>query len=113
LEKIHKLSDEARGSISSFCINKCPSFCCRKGYLTLSRKEEAFKEDYIEESKLSKIHSQIPIDNPIFQFLSHESLKYNPINEELNSLYNFGYLDLDIFRAKGHKKNELDFPLKK
>lgn len=31
--------DEARSSISEFCINECKAYCCRKGYLILNKTE--------------------------------------------------------------------------
>jgi len=34
-----KLADKARNSISSYCINECKSFCCRKGYLPLIKEQ--------------------------------------------------------------------------
>lgn len=60
MEKIHKLANEARESISDFCINECHAFCCREGYLMLSRKEVELivgeKEDsLIEEGKLKEM----------------------------------------------------------
>jgi len=36
------LADKARNSISSFCINECKAYCCRKGHLVI-------KEDEIDE----------------------------------------------------------------
>ena len=28
-----RIADEARSSISDFCINECGAYCCRKGYI--------------------------------------------------------------------------------
>jgi hypothetical protein len=39
LEKIHKLANEARESISDFCINECHAFCCRDGFIKLKPDE--------------------------------------------------------------------------
>lgn len=36
---INKLADKARKSISSFCFEECKSYCCRKGYLIMTKKE--------------------------------------------------------------------------
>ena len=36
MKKIFEIADEARESISDFCINECHSYCCRKGYLIVS-----------------------------------------------------------------------------
>lgn len=33
MEKIEKLADEMRESLSDFCINECKAFCCREGHL--------------------------------------------------------------------------------
>jgi len=37
--ELKELADEARISISDYCINDCKAFCCRKGYLMLSLEE--------------------------------------------------------------------------
>lgn len=34
-----KLADKARKAISKYCMEECRSYCCRKGYLTLTLKE--------------------------------------------------------------------------
>lgn len=39
LEKIHKLANEARESISDFCIDECHAFCCRDGFIKLKPAE--------------------------------------------------------------------------
>jgi len=39
LEKIKKLVEEIQISMEDFCRQECHAFCCRKGYLMLSRKE--------------------------------------------------------------------------
>jgi len=36
---IQKIASEARNSISSYCMNECNAYCCRKGYLILSKEE--------------------------------------------------------------------------
>ena len=33
------IAEKARRSISSFCINECKSYCCRKGYLLLEKSQ--------------------------------------------------------------------------
>tara|TARA_Y100000310_G_scaffold344515_1_gene457683 strand:- start:3320 stop:3766 length:447 start_codon:yes stop_codon:yes gene_type:complete len=38
---VEKLADKARNSISSFCMNECKSYCCRKGYLIVNDKQIA------------------------------------------------------------------------
>jgi Fe-S-cluster containining protein len=48
LEEINKLANEARKSISDFCINECHSFCCREGFIKLKEKE---MEIYCENKK--------------------------------------------------------------
>ena len=34
-----QLANKARKSISNYCINECSAYCCRKGYLIVSKKE--------------------------------------------------------------------------
>ncbi|MFH1456156.1 MAG: YkgJ family cysteine cluster protein [archaeon] len=34
-----ELAKKARKSISSFCINECSAYCCRKGFLIVTKKE--------------------------------------------------------------------------
>ena len=36
---VEKVADKARKSISSYCIEECKAYCCRKGYLVLTPKE--------------------------------------------------------------------------
>ena len=36
---IHQLAYEARNSISSYCMNECEGYCCRKGFLLLTEDE--------------------------------------------------------------------------
>ena len=47
---MNSLFDDARDSISSYCINECNAYCCRKGYLIL-KKEELF----VVNNDLSKV----------------------------------------------------------
>lgn len=35
IAKAEKIADQARKSISEYCMKECNSFCCRKGYLIL------------------------------------------------------------------------------
>ncbi len=37
---INQLANEARNSISDYCINECNAYCCRKGYLILNEAEK-------------------------------------------------------------------------
>ena len=43
--EIETLAKEARNSIGEFCMEECKSYCCRKGYLSLSKKEAALLSD--------------------------------------------------------------------
>jgi Fe-S-cluster containining protein len=61
VEKIDMLANEARESISDFCINECKAFCCRDGFLIVSEEEldlivgdkkEALLEDGSVEEKM-------------------------------------------------------------
>jgi len=33
------IADKAKKSISDYCIKECKAYCCRKGYLVLTKKE--------------------------------------------------------------------------
>lgn len=33
LKEAERIADEARNSISEFCMNECGAYCCRKGYI--------------------------------------------------------------------------------
>ena len=52
------LANNARNSISSFCIEECKSYCCRKGYLILEKEEAPIvlqhQEKKFEEQKVVK-----------------------------------------------------------
>ena len=39
MEDQTRLLNKARKSISNFCINECKSYCCRKGYLIVNKKQ--------------------------------------------------------------------------
>ena len=56
MDKADKIANEGRKSISSYCINDCKSYCCRKGYLVMSKKQldvvvNNKKEEYKNEIK--------------------------------------------------------------
>ena len=36
-----QIADEARSSIGQYCMEECHAYCCRKGYLELTKKEAA------------------------------------------------------------------------
>ena len=38
-KKAEKIVKEARASLSSFCVDECRAYCCRKGYLVLEEDE--------------------------------------------------------------------------
>jgi len=51
---------KARQSISRFCVEECKSYCCRRGYLTLSDKEvdivtQGRKQELIDKKILKKL----------------------------------------------------------
>lgn len=39
--EIKKIANEARTSISEYCMDECKSYCCRKGYLSLKPSQVA------------------------------------------------------------------------
>src|SRR3989344_5575527 len=39
------IAQQARKSISSYCINECKAYCCRKGFLVFSSKESSIIPD--------------------------------------------------------------------
>ena len=54
MKDIERILDEARTSISKFCIEECKAYCCRKGHLTLTAKET----DLITQNKTKKFEKQ-------------------------------------------------------
>lgn len=38
-DEAEHILNEARDSIGNFCINECKAYCCKKGYLVLTRKQ--------------------------------------------------------------------------
>ncbi len=58
-----KIAEKARKSISMFCMEECRSYCCRKGYLALSKEEMELvaqgRQKELEEKKvLRRINSK-------------------------------------------------------
>lgn len=96
-----KLAAKARSSISKYCYTECKSFCCRKGYLILSKKEAVLVMG-VQMSKLKK--EDIPA-----------------INEEGKYLLNIGTKDrscprlnkykCDIHKHAGRPKACKEFPI--
>ena len=39
IKKANKIANKARKSISKFCFEECKAYCCRKGYLVLTKYE--------------------------------------------------------------------------
>ncbi len=59
---IEQLAEQARGSISAFCIGECKSYCCRKGFLALTGPEADLvtnkaKDELIANSILKRLAS--------------------------------------------------------
>jgi len=54
MKDIERILDEARRSISKFCIEDCHAYCCRKGHLTLTAKEA----DLITQNKTKEFEKQ-------------------------------------------------------
>ena len=54
MSEIELILDEARKSISNFCIKDCKAYCCRKGHLTLTKKEA----DLITQNKTKEFEKQ-------------------------------------------------------
>lgn len=48
------IARKARKSISRFCIEECRSYCCRKGYLVLTKKET----ELITQNQINKYEKQ-------------------------------------------------------
>ena len=58
-----QIAQKARKSISNFCSDECKSYCCRKGYLVLNKKEtKLILETILKNSKdinaIKKINSE-------------------------------------------------------
>jgi Fe-S-cluster containining protein len=57
---IELLVDEARNSINTFCYEECNAYCCKKGYLILSKEETKLminknKRQLLKEKSLYKM----------------------------------------------------------
>ena len=39
MDEAHRIAEAARASLSSFCIEECKAYCCRRGYLSVTEKE--------------------------------------------------------------------------
>ncbi len=67
-----KIIEDARKSISRFCINECKSYCCRKGYLILrernlelvtqNKSKELIKKKIVIKLKNNKYSLNMDID---------------------------------------------------
>ena len=51
---INKLADKARNSISKYCYEECKAYCCRKGYLPLTKEQAKFFKEKIKDKTLLK-----------------------------------------------------------
>ena len=54
-----KLANEARNAISDYCFNECKAYCCRKGYILLTKEEADLlthnkTEELIEKDEIKK-----------------------------------------------------------
>ncbi len=64
-KKAELIADEARNSISNYCINDCHAYCCRKGYLVVNKEDidtvaqgktkELIEKGQLEENKQGKM----------------------------------------------------------
>lgn len=55
-----KIADEARNSISRYCIEECRSYCCRKGYLVITSEQadlilQGRRKEFEEKGVMKKI----------------------------------------------------------
>lgn len=60
MEDINKIADEARNSLSKYCIEECKAYCCRKGYIIITPEEADLlignkQEKLISEEKLIEL----------------------------------------------------------
>jgi len=59
-DKIESILVRARNAISSFCVNDCKAYCCRKGYLVLTKEEMELtlqnkQEEYLKDKCLKEL----------------------------------------------------------
>ena len=81
LDKINRILNEARNSLSDYCINKCKALCCRKGKLVLLNEKEI---EFITQGKKEKfIKRRIlqPTKDKNFTF-NHERSKCPYLTED-------------------------------
>lgn len=70
---INQLADQARQSISDYCINDCKGYCCRKGFLSLNEDQVKLvvgnhKSKLVNNNHLIESHDQnflLDLGNPI------------------------------------------------
>ena len=58
--EVENILDEARESISTFCVSECQAYCCRKGYLVLTPAQSVAtlgmrEEEYLERGLLKRM----------------------------------------------------------
>jgi Fe-S-cluster containining protein len=54
MEDINKIADEARNSLSKYCMEECHAYCCRKGYIIINHEQV----DLVIENKKEKLISE-------------------------------------------------------
>ena len=65
-KKAERIANKARTCISEFCYEECNAYCCRKGYLILTEKEQILSAYAIKNN-----------DNPLLKSLLFISLTYS------------------------------------
>jgi len=74
LEEINLILDQARNSISNYCINDCKALCCRKGKLLLQSENEIKFISQGKENKFLKRKILQKTNDGNFTF-NHERVK--------------------------------------
>jgi len=64
MQDVNKVANEARKSLSKYCMEECKSYCCRKGYIILKpteldlvigdKKDKLMEEESLRELSFSE-----------------------------------------------------------
>lgn len=101
LKKANKIANKARKSIGKFCFEECNSYCCRKGYLILT-KYEVNKVTQGKKRELEKLQLLKKLEN------GNYSLNMGKNEHPCPSLQGYKCL---IHKSKKRSKTCGDFPI--
>jgi hypothetical protein len=101
LKKANKIANKARKSISKFCFEECHAYCCRKGYIILT-KYEVNKVTQNRKKELEKLDILKKLEN------GNYSLNMGKNEYPCPSLQGYKCL---VHKSKKRSKTCGDFPI--